>query len=195
MIDYQFFYSGPLLFNTTIKESDLIEIEKLCNTDVDYSEYLAAAIESQNKINALDYREILSPYIEIYKEAFEEWYGDKITKNILIEDAWVNFMKKNDFQPPHIHPSSYMASVLFLTDLNDKVKKERDNYKGTHPGGPASLTFIFSTNQLNNFIQERHFAPSRGQLYMFPGSLFHYVFPYKSDFTRISVAANFNFER
>ena len=26
MIDYQFFYSGPLLFNTTIKESDLIEI-------------------------------------------------------------------------------------------------------------------------------------------------------------------------
>ena len=72
MIDYQFFYSGPLLFNTTIKESDLIEIEKLCNTDVDYSEYLAAAIESQNKINALDYREILSPYIEIYKEIYFE---------------------------------------------------------------------------------------------------------------------------
>jgi uncharacterized protein (TIGR02466 family) len=195
MIDYNFFYSGPLLFNTTIKESDLIKIDTLCNSSTDYSENLAGAINSQNKINELKYREILNPYLETYKQSFEQWYGEKPTKNIVIEDAWINLMQANDFQPPHIHPSCYMASVLFLSDLNDTIKKEREDYKGTHPGGPASLNFIFSANQMNNFIQERHFVPSRGEFYIFPGGLYHWVFPYKSEFTRISIAANFNFER
>ena len=74
MIDYNFFYSGPLLFNTTIKESDLIKIDTLCNSSTDYSENLAGAIKSQNKINELKYREILNPYLETYREAFFKWY-------------------------------------------------------------------------------------------------------------------------
>ena len=192
-IPYNFYYSGPLLFKTKLTEEVLKELEQISNSKKDYRHSLAGAIEEEYKIDTHFYKKLLQPYLDSYKEAFKNWYNLEISKDIKVITAWINKMKSGEFNPPHIHTNCKLSSVIFMNDLNEEVIKERENYKGTHKGKPASLNFNFSINSDELYIQEFNHVPQRGDFFIFPAKLLHWVFPYKSNFTRISIAANYDF--
>ena len=186
-MDYNVFYWGPLLFRTIVEDTDLIEVGKLCKKEFSNNHNLAGHLEEQFKIDNNKLENILKKYLNVFEKASSIYYNKKLNFNINV--SWVNFMKKGDFNPPHIHSDDFSA-VLFLS-VPEEIKKENENFKGngTVFEGPGAITFLYGL-ELDNFVTKYDLFPTRGELYIFPAKLYHFVSPFKSDVERISVAFN-----
>jgi uncharacterized protein (TIGR02466 family) len=193
-MNYNFYFWGPLLFKIKINKEDIKNIYQICKKDKskDFRNELAGIIEQEYLIDEKIYFEIIKKYIDPFKNAFINWYGKEFDK-MEITKVWVNFMKKNEFNPPHIHGKCNFSSVMYLK-IPDKLKIENQKYVGTlkSKGGPGSINFLNAAGNDKFSITSQHFFPEEGDFFIFPSSLLHYVVPFKSSVERISVAANFN---
>ena len=72
-----------------------------------------------------EYINIVKPYFRAYQDAYKNWYGLYL-KGIEVTNAWVNFMKKGESNPPHIHHDCHLSSVLFI-DIPKPIIKEQKN--------------------------------------------------------------------
>ena len=189
MINYNFYYWGPLLFKTKLPEEVLQKIKKLCKKDPDksYVKNLAGDIKDEYAINEIEIDNIIKPYINTFREAFLNWYGSSIGE-LYARGAWVNYMKPGDYNPIHIHRDCEFSSVLYL-DIPEELKKEMESFKGRGKG-PGSISFLYGEESYYS-TSWYDFKPEVGDFYVFPWSLRHYVHPYKSKCERISVAINF----
>tara|TARA_R100000315_G_C5181736_1_gene105441 strand:- start:174 stop:776 length:603 start_codon:yes stop_codon:yes gene_type:complete len=187
---WQFFYWGPLLFHTTILPGHLKKLRSICRKDpkLDHRKSLAGIIQHEYTIELRDYLEIMVPYLSDFNQAAKEWYSFKKGADIVVTSAWVNYMKAGEFNPPHIHTGCDFSSVLFL-DIPEELKKENKAYVGT-ASGPGCIQFL-SGEPSKYSIHQKTFFPNEGDFFMFPGSLRHLVYPFKSDIERISIAANY----
>ena len=192
MINYNFYYWGPILFRTTIKEIDLNEIQKLCskNFKKSFNNQLAGHIEHEYLIDEKKINIILNPYLEAFQRCFRKWYNQPLPKLKSVV-AWVNYMQPGDFNPVHIHHDCDFSSVLYL-DVSKQLQKEIEEYKGTSQG-PGSITFFYGEDNFYT-ISEQSFKPNTGDFFIFPYSLRHSVNPYKTKCERISVSINFKVE-
>jgi hypothetical protein len=190
-MSYKFYYSGPLLYHTQLNETDLKNIKKICikNKIKDYRKNLAGHLENEYVIDVEKFDKIIQNYFTEYSIAFDHWYNKKI-ENFKTISAWVNFMKKGEYNPLHMH-GGHLSCVLYL-DVPLKLKEENQKYVGTvENGGPGSINF---THYLGNDflkISNSTFFPNTGDFFIFPSTLAHSVFPFKSEIERISVSANF----
>tara|TARA_R100000963_G_C4635307_1_gene99564 strand:- start:84 stop:683 length:600 start_codon:yes stop_codon:yes gene_type:complete len=182
-------YWGPLLFRIKLKTEDIKAVRKICDGGTEkYNTQLAGIIDNEIKIDETKYNKILQPYLEAFKDAFKMWYLADVTE-IKMNNAWVNYMKKGESNPPHIHHRCNMSSVLLL-QVPATLKKEQRDWTGSGMG-PGVLSF--STGNPHAFhTNSFEFKPEAGDFFMFPWNLTHTVSSYKSNSTRISVAANFS---
>ena len=194
-MSYKFYYSGPLLYHTQLEKTDLEEIKKICIKDKtkDYRKDLAGHLENEYKIDTEKFNKIIKNYLIEYNEAFNHWYNKKI-KSFKTLAVWVNFMKHGEYNPPHVHSNCDLTCVLYL-DVPLELQKENKKYVGTiRNGGPGSINFIYQLgNDPLNISNNTHF-PNTADFYIFPATLLHSVFPFKSKIERISVSANFKIE-
>jgi hypothetical protein len=118
--------------------------------------------------------------------------NDEVNTNIKMTPLWVNFQKKYEFNPPHMH-SGVLSFVIWI-DIPYKIEDEQytktDNYVSIEPG-----CFSFLYNDILGKIQ-KHLIPAdhtyNNTMILFPAGLNHCVYPfYTSDSYRISVAGNF----
>ena len=116
-------FSGPLLFHTKIKDEDIEKLKSISSTNQDFRKHLAASINDEFQLSNLDYQKIVDPYLDVYREAFFEWYSNKIGRPKVVS-CWINHMKDGEFNPPHIHTNCNFSSVLFLNDLPEEIKLE-----------------------------------------------------------------------
>ena len=187
-LNYTIFHWGPLLFRTKIRPEDVKTLKKLCDeSNEDWTDNLAGIIKGEYKIKSEEYTKIITPYLRAYAVAYKNWYGIKL-KAVETTAAWVNFMKNGESNPPHIHHNCHLSSVLVL-DVPDVIKEEQKAWKGTGDG-PAALNF-FVGNPQNFHVNTFGFKPEAGDFFIFPWNLTHSVSTFKSDATRITVAANF----
>ena len=104
---------------------------------------------------------------------------------------WVNFQKKNEFNPAHIHAGTY-SFVIWLKIPYD-LKKELKTYKKV-AGKPRNSAFeFFYTDPLGAVKIQSLYLDKKmeGVICFFPAKLSHSVNPfYSSDGFRISVAGN-----
>ena len=191
----KFYYFGPLLYHTKINKEDLVHMEKLCQKDPKkhHVKELAGHIDDEFRIDPFKLSSILNEYFFDYSSTYQNFYGEGLP-NFRIKTAWVNFMKAGDFNPPHVHTGE-LSAVIFL-NVPDKLKEENKIHqqKGVNSKGPGSL--IFRTGLHRPFYHTgAEFFPEEGDMFIFPASLTHWVFPFKSDSERISIAFNVEFER
>ena len=189
--EFTIHYWGPLLFRMRIKTEDIKAVRKICDgAKENFNWSLAGIIDEEITIDKTKYIEILHPYLMAYKQAYRLWYH-KIINKITANSAWVNYMKKGECNPPHVHDNCHLSSVLLL-QVPETLKKEQRDWKGNGMG-PGGL--IFSTGNPQAFHTNIfNFLPEEGDLFIFPWNLTHSVACYKADATRISVAANFSVE-
>jgi len=188
MLNYTMYHWGPLLFKTTVRPEDIKILKKLCDEDKEnWSDNLAGIIDGEFKIDSAEYTKIISPYMKAYQAAYKEWYGLHL-KAVETTAAWVNFMKKGESNPPHIHHNCHLSSVIIL-DVPDIIREEQKKWKGTGEG-PAALNF-FVANPQNFHTNSLGFKCEVGDFFIFPWNLTHSVSSFKSDATRITLAANF----
>lgn len=187
-MSYEQHMFGPLLFKTKVTEQDIKKVKNLCskkNKDARHS--LAGIIDNEYEINQKEYAKILSPYLQPFKTAFDSWYQTDISK-IQCNSAWVNYMKSGESNPPHIHTNCQLSTVLYL-QIPSGLKKENKEYRGKS-AGPGSVVFTYGESR-DYVVDEKSFLPVKGDFFVFPYNLKHYVSPFKSKGERISVSANF----
>jgi len=190
MINYNFYYWGPLLFNTHIKKENLNKIKKLCKKNIKKSHVknLAGDIKHEYTIDKNSLNKILMPYMETFRHAYKQWYNNTLSE-ITVSAAWVNYMQPGDYNPVHIHRNCEFSGVIYI-DIPKKLQKEISEYKGTVEG-PGTIAFMYGEDA-GHCQTMKNFVPATGDFYMFPYMLRHSVNPHKSNCERISIGVNFN---
>ena len=144
-MNYQVVYSGPLLFKVKINLEDIKSIKKLFikNKKFSHNKNLASLIAHTYKINDLNsFYEVLAPYLNAFKIAYKQWYN-KDARQVDIVQAWVNFMKAGEGNPPHIHNQ---CNFLQKDKVFEGVKKRLSNsgfIATMEPGITRSLLNLF----------------------------------------------------
>ena len=134
------------------------------------------------------YKEI-HPILTTYRDGHCKFHGiENLPVELSFDDLWVNYMKAGDFNPIHTHGGDY-SFVLFL-DVPKQLKKEQENFKGTS-ARPGELLFEYTQQAKPRWATTgTAVTPETGDFFMFPALLQHWVAPFKSKVTRISVSGN-----
>ena len=143
-IHYNYYFWGPLLFKATVNDVDLKKLKKICKKrkDWDYRHNLAGVIDNEYEIDRKEFINIVNRYINAYAQAFKLYYGKEMPGVLNIDSAWVNYMKKGESNPMHIHLPCDLSSVLYL-DVPDELLEEQRQFTGKG-GGPGSISFLIN---------------------------------------------------
>jgi hypothetical protein len=192
---FEFKYWGPCLTKFILDDDlckGLLDRGKVLKEDARHN--LAGHIDKEFFYEKTDrdwFLSKFSPVINDHMVFLNKYHGKDLKVNCKLTDLWINFMKNGEFNPPHIH-SGELSFVIYL-QVPEKLKLEKKNYKGTDIAGPGGIRFINALNNDRLNITENPIFPQEKECYIFPASLNHMVFPFKSDCERISVSGNFEF--
>ena len=194
-INYEVLRWGPCLVKTSIDEKwRQLFLTEAKESKKDFESQLAGMLKKQVEFRDSSlFDKFFGDMFKMYDHALQDWTGDK---NIIkgggeiynLESLWANFQGPGDFNPPHDHGGT-LSWVIFL-QMPKELIEERKKYKG-RSAGPGGLTFIYGEGS-RNYISHHSFFPEEGDMFIFPASLKHWVFPFKSDCVRISVSGNVN---
>ena len=184
---------GPYVMKTKIPEDMRKRLLKDAKKDLkSYHKHLAGHLHTQLKYNdettSWFYQE--SNFIwQCYREGWSNFTGlPNESVELNAHDLWVNFMKPGDFNPVHTHGGDY-SFVIFL-DVPKKLIEEQDAFEGTS-SKPGSLMFEFTQQAKPKWAMTgQAIKPRTGDMLIFPALLQHWVVPFKSKCTRISVSGN-----
>ena len=192
-VDYSHLNMGPFVMKTKVPDYIIKKLKvegKKAKTSYNYS--LAGQLDHQflypKEIQEWFYTEI-NPIIQTYRKGHCKFHGIKeLGLDFTADDLWVNYMQAGDFNPLHTHGADY-SFVLFL-DVPKQLQKEQEDFKGTS-AKPGSLLFEFTQQAKPRWATTgTTHNPNTGDFYMFPALLQHWVCPFKSKVTRISVSGN-----
>ena len=161
--------------------------------------HLAGQIDSEYLIpedilikeNLLDYfKLIVKCYLRDYMD--RSHYTNVNTKVLQLEvdlnSMWIVEQFKHEHNPVHWHENCSISSVMYL-----KTPRMKNN--GNIPGKKdqaGNITFINrSTNPGQSFeLPLFSLKPKKGDIYIFPSSMAHTVYPFDNDVRRLSVSFN-----
>ena len=178
-----------------------------------YEECLTAREDNKNTISGLTssgvpdhvFLEKTFPELQVYigqlVQKYENSFNylknlDFLTKDhfLHIDKAWINFQKKHEFLPNHIHDGALSYSMWIKIPYDEQEEK---NYKKLKYENKKFYSFEFSyTNILGQICNQSYeiTKKSEGYILMFPSKLTHCVYPfYTSDDYRISISGNILF--
>jgi hypothetical protein len=140
------------------------------------------------------------PYILAYEQHFELLKETPFLTNyppeskIEMETTWVNFQKKHEFNPPHIHGGTY-SFVIWLQVPYD-IKDELALSHSASSKDPLSGHFSFQYTNTVGRVRPQILPVDKtwqGVIAVFPAEMLHAVYPfYTSDDYRITVSGNYS---
>jgi len=98
-----------------------------------------------------------------------------------IEALWFNYMKANEFNPLHSHRGSISGIVMVKVPL--EIAEELNTNIETNARCPGHLEFVIGEHI-------HRILPKEGQIYLFPSSVKHQVYPFSSDVERVTMSWN-----
>ena len=184
---------GPYVMKSQMEDSivkKLLKEGKKAKTS--YNTHLAGHLNYQflyPKVIQQWFYQALNPYVQAYRKGHCRFHGiEEHNLELEADDLWVNFMKPGDFNPVHTHGGDY-SFVLFL-DVPKKLEKEQREFKGTSVP-PGSIMFEYGVQAKPKWATTGNmFIPQTGDFLMYPALLEHWVCPFKSKITRVSVSGN-----
>jgi len=196
-LEYKYYNWGPFLLQTKIKPEEcqiILEEGKKCRVESnDYRHKLAGHLAEEYRFTDLEKMDWLKKYFIMYAESYDRWLGapKKAVKpyHLALESLWINYMQAGDFNPPHKHATD--ISFVIYPSMPEKIIEENKAFKGRRNpgGGPGSITWIYGEG-FDQYISVVNSLPKTGDLFFFPATLQHWVFPFKSKVERISVSGN-----
>ena len=193
-IPISIFNWGPCVVKLQIKdEFKKLLLEEAKGNTQDYRDKLAGILDHETGYGSESKKKILpmlSQYLGVYDQAYQRYVNKPYEKmpEYVLSSLWINHQKPNEFNPPHDHDGA-LSFVIYL-DIPEALKKEHAEYKGKSCG-PGGIQFIYG-NGPRDAITYMSFMPEEKDMYIFPAWLKHWVAPYKSDCTRVSVSGNFH---
>ena len=193
-LEYQMFRWGPLLMKTKITEEMRLKfLSEAKASTLDFEPKLAGMIKKEVGFrDSKIFLPFFNQMFDMYADAKFKWSPEVNTKpqdfkqQYTLDSLWANFQGPGDFNPPHDHGGA-LSWVIYLT-IPEALKEEQAAYKG-RSAGPGGITFIYGEGPRTYITHHSHF-PEEGDMFIFPAGLKHWVFPFKSDCTRVSVSGN-----
>ena len=193
-INIQIFNWGPCVVRMKINDAfKKLLLDEAKKNKEDYRNKLAGILDHETGYSEESKKKIiphLSQCMGVYDQAFEQYTNKKYDKRpeYVLSALWINHQKPNDFNPPHDHDGK-LSFVIYLS-IPEELKEENKNYKGKSCG-PGGIQFIYG-NGPRDCVTYMSFMPEENDCFVFPAWLKHWVAPYKSNCTRISVSGNFH---
>ena len=193
-MDYFYYHWGPFLLRTQIsaKECQLLlqEGKKCRKKSNDYRHELAGHMKEEYQIKNIEgMLEWFQKYIDGYVEACKKWAPQTplVSDQLELSQLWINYMKKNEFNPPHGHSGA--LSFVIYPDVPQALVKENKKFVGKSIG-PGGIVWNYGEGVHEQYIDFHGHFPQSGDLFIFPATLKHWVFPFTSNVERISVSGN-----
>jgi hypothetical protein len=111
-----------------------------------------------------------------------------------LDNMWVNFQKKGEFQPIHDHSGMFSFVIWMDIPYHSKDEAKLPLAKSSCPNPPGgNFSFAYSDG-ISRTVKEQFIEMSpdmNGHCCFFPSNLAHQVYPfYTSDKDRISISGN-----
>jgi len=189
-VKYGILHWGPCVVKTKVDQNtlDLLLSEGEASKE-DASPELAGVLKNQFHYRDKEkFQKFMEETFNIYNYAMQRWKqgNEKLPSTFFLEKLWINFQGPNEFNPPHSHGGA-LSFVIFLK-VPIELRAENQNYKGLS-AGPGGITFLYGETE-DRCITNHSVFPEVGDMYIFPAWLKHWVYPFTSDCTRISVSGN-----
>ena len=123
-------------------------------------------------------------------------------KNVMLEpqldELWVNFQKKGEFQPIHNHTGTFSFVIWMDIPYNHKDEAKLPFAKSNSKDPPVgNFNFVMSDSRSRSVSEYSiQMSPEmNGYCCFFPSDLCHQVYPfYTSDKYRISISGNISYQ-
>ena len=203
MNNYHHYYWGPLLVKTTV---DMSIIDKLMsyskNLTKKHNKYLAGKIDYEYLYEEHQTKELfqdLKQYFEGYLYVLiNHWHQNPTFKNyeIIPSEMWINKQLAGEYNPLHCHDGD-ISWIIYADIPNEIYKEEKYNRDDLEPGAIAwknNLQRTKLTGSIRDLLEPVDVVkqmPKKGEMFIFPSSLWHEVEPFKTKgVERISIAGN-----
>ena len=193
-MDYWYYHWGPFVFRSRITSEEcqmLLQEGKKCRKKLnDHRHELAGHLSEEYTLtNGEAVATWLQKYIKSYVEAYKKWRPDTplVLSQLNLTTLWINYMKKNEFNPPHSHSGD--LSFVIYPQVPKEILKENQKYKGRGIG-PGGITWHYGEGTQQQYIDSQGYFPKSGDIFIFPSTLKHWVFPFTSKVERISISGN-----
>ena len=176
------------------KNFDLYKTQK-------YNKHLAGNIKREYLlVESKKYIEkLLIPLVVAYDENYEYIKNLNIlTTNVpvVLDQCWVNFQKKYEFNPPHNHTGIF--SFVIWINVPYDIKEEHELSPGMESNANKAGGFSFLFTDTIGGIRTYDISIDKNcenTMVLFPSKFYHMVYPFfSSDGYRISVSGNFKFK-
>jgi hypothetical protein len=145
---------------------------------------------------------ILNDYIVDLAEKHAEYFNvqhlieilpdQKLKTSFKLETLWINFQKKHEFNPMHVHTGAYSFVIWMKIPYN--IEDEQKLFADMNTFDRAPSNFNFYTTDILGRIRDHTVNVDKskeGCIILFPAELDHSVNPfYTSDDYRISISGN-----
>ena len=158
---------------------------------------LAGNIEHEYELNKCK-SHIFSILMPLMAQYIERWgVFNKIgmlTNDVpmTLSSLWVNFQKKHEFNPPHVHQG--LASFVIWLDTPFSIEDELNTLSSKDAAIkiPGHFQFLYTDSQ--GHIRQCNMPVDKtwnGRMVIFPSTMVHAVYPFStSDEYRISISGN-----
>lgn len=192
MVEYRTLRWGPCVIHLKIEEDFRKRLFKEARKSAEsHGSRLAGHIKKEAKLPTGPFKKDFDELFTVYNHAIANWTGSgEPPEKYMMTELWCNFQKANEFNPPHDHGGA-LSFVIYL-DIPGAIKKENANFKKIkkQSAGPGGIVFECGDADRKNSIAGHSIFPENGDCYIFPAWLKHWVYPYQSDCTRVSVSGN-----
>ena len=184
----------------SLKSSAHKHIESDFKSLAPYNENLIGLLS--NEYHYPEAADILLPTLQQAAQRYYEEYNDGTAHTEYIgphKDVWINFQKKNEYNPPHNHQGD-LSFVIWVDIPFDREQElahfKRLNTRAAERNAPGSFNFLMPNPTqsdlggilLCNIPLDKSYE---GKGVMFHSSVVHMVYPFLlSDGRRISIAGN-----
>jgi hypothetical protein len=182
-----------------IKE-EIAEIQKDFSQAREHNAQLVGNLEKEYTLfkSKIHLNNVVFKYLKAYDDTTEYTYRINLLTNdcpMVIDDPWVNFQKKHEFNPPHNHGG--IVSFVIWIKIPYNIEDENATAGSKKSQTPLAGQFSFHYTNVLGKISHYHIPADNsveGTLLIFPSELNHSVNPfYTSDDYRISVSGNVKF--
>ena len=182
-----------------IKE-EIVEIQKDFSQAREHNAQLVGNLEKEFTLfkSKIHLNNVVFKYLKAYDDKTDYTQKINVLTNdcpMIIDDPWVNFQKKYEFNPPHNHTG--IVSFVIWIKIPYNIENENATAGSRKAQTPLAGQFSFHYTNVLGKISHHHIPADRfleGTLLIFPAEMNHSVNPfYTSDDYRISVSGNVKF--
>ena len=189
-IKYGILHWGPCIVKTQVDQATLdLLLSEGEESKEDASPELAGVLKNQFHYRDKNkFQNFMKDTFNLYNAAMKQWKEttSKTPSTFFLEKLWINYQGPNEFNPPHSHGGA--LSFVIFAKIPMELRVENQNYKGLS-AGPGGITFLYGDTE-DRCITNHSVFPEEGDMYIFPAWVKHWVYPFKSDCTRVSISGN-----